>query len=147
MLLERCNHVPEDDPPPPRLIILGRDGLGLLKLPLAGGSTITVRLHGRHVRVLLALDDALNADEDLDEAARGWLNDELLAEAYTRSDPLMIPPSPETITAYRAQINGRIRQATPPGHKPPKLLMSERCVGVRLVRRIVVVDLPQRRKS
>jgi hypothetical protein len=70
-----------------KLILPGReDGMGFLKLPFADGSTITVELEGRHVKVLLALNDALKLDQDLDEAARGWMDDKLISEAYTRGD-------------------------------------------------------------
>lgn len=141
-------HLRRDGPEQPKLILLGgENGKALLKLPVVNGPTVTAELNGRHVRVLLVLDDALGADEDVAEGVRGWLNDEFIAEAYIRGDPFMFPPTPAAIAAYRAQINNRIREATPPGYDPPKLVLSERCVGVRLVQELDIVDLSQRRKS
>ena len=148
MTTRESAHPRRDGLEQPKLILLGgENGKALLKLPVANGPTVTAELKGRHVRVLLALDDALGADEDVAEGARGWLNDELIAEAYTRGDPFMFPPTRTSIALYRSQINKRIREATPSGHDPPKLLLSERCVGVRLVQKLDIVDLSQRRKS
>lgn len=121
--------------------------MGLLKLQLGDGQTITVAINGRHIRVLLALQDAHEAEQDLAAAERGWLNDQLLAEAYMRGDRAMLPPEPATIAGYRAQINHRIRQATPAGQDAPKLFRWQRCVGVRLVEKLDIDDLSRRRKS
>jgi len=125
-----------------KLILPGReDGMGFLKLPLTDGSTITVQLEGRHVKVLLVLNDALKLDKDLDEAARGWMDDKLIAEAYTRGDTYTLAPTPQAIAAYRAQINRLIREATPQGFEMPRLFINKRCVGVRLIQKLVVIRL------
>lgn len=125
-----------------KLILPGReDGIGFLKLPLNDGSTITVQLEGRHVKVLLVLNDALKLDQDLEEAARGWMDDKLIAEAYTRGDKYTLAPTPQAIAAYRAQINRLIREATPQGYETPTLFINKRCVGVRLIKKFVVIRL------
>ena len=133
--------------PAPKLFLFGLDGGGLLKLTLQDDLTIAVRLYGRHVRILLALNEALQLDKDLDEAVRGWMTKEQLAEAYGCGDPLMLPPTPEAIAAYRSQINKLVRQETPVGLAPPGLFDSQRCVGIRLAQEITVIDLSQRCQS
>jgi len=133
--------------PAPTLFLYGPDGGGLLKLWLADGSKIAFRLYGRHVRVLLSLNNALCMDKDLDEAARGWMSDERIAEAYACGDPRVLPPTREAITAYRAQINRLIRQETPSGLETPRLFATQRCVGVRLAQAITVIDLRERRRD
>jgi len=132
-----------------KLILLGtEDGIALLKLMMPDGSEMTVRLKGRHIKVLLVLNDALQQDQHAitDEVARGWMTDELIAQAYTRNDPRVIPPTPKAIARYRAQINSLVRRATPEGFHPPKLLLTERCVGVRLTQPLIVVKLNAHRK-
>ena len=87
-----------------KLILPGReDGMGFLKLALTDGSTITVQLEGRHVKVLLVLNDALKLDQGLDEAARGWMDDKLIAEAYTRGDKYTLAPTPQAIDRMASQ--------------------------------------------
>ena len=133
--------------PAPTLFLFAPDGGGLLKLSLADGSKIAVRLYGRHVKVLLSLNNALRMDNDLDEAARGWMSDEGIAEAYACGEPRVIPPTQEAIAAYRAQINRLIRENTPAGLEAPRLFATQRCVGVRLTEEIIIVDLVERRRT
>lgn len=125
-----------------KLILPGlEDGMGFLELPLPDGSTISIQIEGRHVKVLLVLNDALKLDQYLEEAARGWMDDKLIAEAYTRGNECALAPSPQAVAAYRAQINRLIREATPQGYEPPKLFISKRYVGVRLIQKLVVIRL------
>lgn len=132
--------------PAPKLFLFAPGSPGCLKLPLPDGSEVTVWLHARFVKILLILNKALEMDADLDEQLRGYLNDRSLAEQCPLGDPHGYTPEPQTTRAYRAQINRCIREQTPPGRPPPRLFHSERLVGVRLVRKIEIVDLSDRRK-
>lgn len=122
------------------LILPGRGGMGWLKVILMDGWAVSVRLEGRYVKVLLILNDALRAgcDWGLDEVVLGWRTDAQIADIYG-SDDLVIPPEALTIRAYRSQIHRRIRQAMPAGRRAPRLFLSERDVGVRLVQAIEVI--------
>lgn len=130
---------------PPKLFLFGRDDAGLLKFQLPDGQLVKVLLDGRQTKVLLALNDALQVDGDLDEEIRGWMTDSQIAEAVARQDEHFIATSAQTVAAYRSQINRLIMDATPPGHSPPVLLVTKRRLGVRLAQEIVVDHLDRRR--
>ena len=130
---------------PPKLFLFGKDDAGLLKFQLPDGQLVKVLLDGRQTKVLLALNDALQVDGDLDEEIRGWMTDSQIAEAVARKDEHFIATSAQTVAAYRSQISRLIRDATPPGHSPPVLLVTKRRLGVRLAQEIVVDHLDGRR--
>jgi hypothetical protein len=131
----------------PTLTIFGPEGIGFLTLNLPNGRLVSIELEGRLVKVLLVLNDALKKDENLDERMRGWRTDRQIAEGCTRGDPRAYVPEPQAIRAYRSLTNRCIRRATLGGCRPPVLFRSKRLIGVRLVRRIVVIDLSQRRAA
>lgn len=127
-----------------KLILAGSEaGGGWLILPLPDGSTRCVELEGRHVKVLLVLNDALKEDEqkpDLEEVGRGWRSDENIAEAYGEGEK-EYRPEPESIANYRSQIRDRIRRATPPEFDEPELFIRKTGTGKRrLVKKLVVVN-------
>ena len=131
----------------PKLFLFGKDDAGLLKFQLPDGQLVKVLLDGRQTKVLLVLNDALqeDVDGDLDEEIRGWITDSQIAEAVARRDEFYIATSAQTIAAYRSQIKHRILDATPPGYSPPTLLVTKRCLGVRLAEEIIVDRLDDRR--
>ena len=136
------------EPPAPELMVFGRGGMAYLKVFVTVGLAVMVRLCERQAKVLRILNEALTRDEEdgLDERVCGWMTNEQTAQAFPFGDPRGYIPEPEAIAAYRAQINRLIRESTPPKHKPPALFRTERLVGTRLIRKIDIIDLSDRRR-
>lgn len=134
--------------PAPELMVFSRGGMAYLKVFLTVGLAIMIRLCERQAKVLRILNEALTRDEEdgLDEEVRGWMTNEQIAQAFPFGDPRGYVPEPEAIAAYRAQINRLIKESTPPQHKPPVLFRTERLVGARLIRKIDIIDLSDRRR-
>jgi len=132
-----------DETGPAITLIHDRGVFGLLKIELPG-ATIRVRLHQRHLKILVFLNGALVEDENLDEEFRGLRRNAEIAESYAKSDRFAYIPGPKAIGAYRSQIHRLIRDATPEGFTPLRLMQSVRGAGVRLIHKIDVIDLSAR---
>ncbi|MDP6545004.1 MAG: hypothetical protein QGH60_13525 [Phycisphaerae bacterium] len=128
-----------------KLTMLDRKSFGILELTFLT-VTIKVRLQNRHVKILLALNDALHDDEGVNEEFLGFRkNKEIaLAGAQAKFD---YTPSILTVAAYRAQIHNAIRRAAPAGFQVPPLFETVRSGGVRLTGRIKVIDLSATRTA
>jgi hypothetical protein len=100
---------------------------------------LTVKLNGRHLRFLKALASHWRParDDDLDGGAP-YLPVERIAGEFYGENELAAAPDAETLRAYAAQINRRIRQATPPGMPTPQLHESARLLGYRLVEKLEI---------
>ncbi|MDP6542418.1 MAG: hypothetical protein QGH60_00420 [Phycisphaerae bacterium] len=145
-MIERHEHNRYDKPRPKvTLLVHDRDSFGLLKLQWPD-VTIKLRLECRHCRVLLALEAAMRADAELDDAFRGLRTNSQVADAYAQGqgDPYAYTPGPKAIAAYRAQIHRLIRSVMPEGLKAPRLIETVRTAGVRLMHNIEIVDLSAR---
>jgi hypothetical protein len=149
-VIERHEQDHHDEPRTKVTLIHDHCSFGVLKVE-SDGITIKIRLLARHVKVLIALESAMRADEDLDDEFRGLRSNEQLADAYAHTqgdqlayDPLAYTPGPQAMAAYRAQIHKSLREASPPGSPAVRLTETVRGAGVRLVHRIEIIDLSTR---
>ena len=112
---------------------------GRLKVWQADGTLTSTLVQGRHFRLLHVMNRALQEDEvlGLDEPDRGWRTAEQLAALYA-DEP--VPPETQTIHQYLSQITRALRLDAPPGIDAPRLFVSKRLRGVRLVCKIAVTD-------
>jgi hypothetical protein len=131
-----------------RLYILSVDGAGILELKLNDGKIVPIYLKGRHIKVLIMYNKTLLADKYLEnEAARGWLTNEQVAQKYDESYPKAVAPEPSVFATYRSQINRAIKKELSQRNQAgniPSIFSSEKNVGTRLIRELDIIDLSKR---
>jgi len=134
---------PPDAPGPEfRLVVRGHARSGYLQL----SEVIRVPVEKRHIRLLLAMNDALRTDKDVrEEADRGWVRHAQIAELWPEND-LDYTPDIKSLRCYKSQICGRVRAAASahPGRCVPQVFLQSRA-GFRLARGLSVLDLSRRR--
>jgi len=125
-----------------RLYLLACAGPGILVIILPNGSSVTVSLACRYVKILLIYNKALQESRHrANEAARGWLTNEAVASLYVADDA--IPPEPYVFTTYRSHIHGAIKEEMwreCPEQTAPLLFYSERKLGTRLITEIEIIE-------